>query len=904
MIDVDGIRTCPECSEPCSGDAQFCSRCGFPVGAVSRVDKDPLVGRELPGGYHVLELIGTGGMGRVYRAQQKALGRTVAIKVIHPHLLAEEKSLARFLTEARATSQLNHPNTVSVIDFGQTDDGQPYLVMEFLRGQNLSQVVALEGLLPLPRLLGIVHQVLLALGEAHAIDIIHRDLKPENIIVEPLRQGGDLVKVVDFGLAKLKVEEGHGITMPGIVCGTPDFMAPEQGRGDPIDGRSDLYAVGVVLFWLLCGRLPFEASTPTQVVMMHITMPVPDPREIAPKRHIPDGVLSVLYRALAKNRSDRYRDAHSFAAAVQELQQALERASFLPAAPLFPGSSPHLPQLSVACPTCSLKVPWGRFCLSCGGALPAPPEPAPRPSSSGSLPFAGREEDMRWLTEVVERGSSGFVLARLVGDNGTGKTRLVQELEARQRELTVVRAGPDPYWAEVAGYTLAELVSELLNDEDRNELDLAPDSAAKRALREMLRGGSLDTLIPSARRAAYRDALGFALGRAVKRSRSPLLVFIDDFDRVDGVTKQAVTDLAASSTQPAVTVLLAHSHRFNPPSLSTVSAPESMRVLVGLPLTVASDLLRKALHGSVELPLSSTGAGTITPLYLRQVVRFALDGGTNPPAKLADLIAYQLSGLDGTQRTLAQAMAVLGDDVSLELLAEFSGLSEDEDDAESCRAAFEALVGAGIARKLEAGRVSLAHPVFHDLVLLTTPVEARRELHRRARRLFANMGAPVEVLAEHAFMAQDGMSALIHLEQAADKAHARGDAESATHLLQRGLDLARLQIHRGEIEDPLGAVVIFGRKLSEILQSRGRLSDARGVLEEVLGATAPHGTHRAEVLAQLAEVAQKNDQLGEAERLLERALSAARDARAPEGLVLGLELRLHSIRAATSRPNQ
>ena len=224
-----------------------------------QTSEDKLVGRTLPGGYHILDLISVGGMGRVYRAQQSALGRTVAVKIIHPHLLADENSALRFMTEARAASQLNHPNSVSVFDFGRTDDGQPYLVMEFLRGKDLARVAYEEGPLAFARIVDVLRQVLLALGEAHDLGIIHRDLKPENVILEPLRRGGDFVKVVDFGLAKLRADtQTPSVTSPGIVCGTPDYMAPEQGRGDTIDGRSDLYAVGVILFQLLTGRLPFE----------------------------------------------------------------------------------------------------------------------------------------------------------------------------------------------------------------------------------------------------------------------------------------------------------------------------------------------------------------------------------------------------------------------------------------------------------------------------------------------------------------------------------------------------------------------------------------------------------------------------------------------------------------------
>jgi len=267
---------------------------------------DKFVGRTLPGGHHILDLISVGGMGRVYRAEQSVLGRTVAVKIIHPHLLADENAAVRFLTEARAASQLNHPNSVSVFDFGRTDDGQPYLVMEFLRGKDLARVNYEEGPLTFTRIVDVLRQVLGALGEAHDLGIVHRDLKPENVILEPLRRGGDFVKVVDFGLAKLKADtKSTSITNPGIVCGTPDYMAPEQGRGDDIDGRSDLYAVGVILFQLLTGRLPFEAESPTQVVMMHLSIPVPDPRQVAPERQIPPPLVDVVMKALSKNAKDR-----------------------------------------------------------------------------------------------------------------------------------------------------------------------------------------------------------------------------------------------------------------------------------------------------------------------------------------------------------------------------------------------------------------------------------------------------------------------------------------------------------------------------------------------------------------------------------------------------------------------
>src|SRR5580700_11102383 len=315
------MRSCPQCSSPCDDVHRFCPSCGFPIGKVAQSPDDPLIGRTLQGGYLILELVGVGGMGRVYRAEQTTLGRTVAVKIIHPHLVGEENAAARFITESRAASRLNHPNSVGIIDFGKSPDGQLYLVMEFLRGRDLARVTHEDGALPFRRIVDLLRQTLAALAEAHNANIIHRDLKPENIILEPVRSGGDFVKVVDFGLAKMRAEtQQPNITSPGIVCGTPEYMSPEQARGDVLDARSDLYAVGVILYQLLAGRLPFEAESPTQVVLMHLTDPPRDPREVAPDRMIPKPLVDITLRALAKDPKDRFPDASAFS---QELVRAL-----------------------------------------------------------------------------------------------------------------------------------------------------------------------------------------------------------------------------------------------------------------------------------------------------------------------------------------------------------------------------------------------------------------------------------------------------------------------------------------------------------------------------------------------------------------------------------------------------
>src|SRR5450755_1418839 len=174
---------CPQCGAPCEEAHSYCFACGRELGRPSRrVREDPLLGRTLPGGYRVTHLVGVGGMGRVYCAEQVALGRTVAVKVVHPSLADEEQTAARFLNEARAASRLSHPNSVAIFDFGRTADGSAYIVMEYLRGQDLGRVEQTEGPLSIRRIVHILQQALAALGEAHALGIVHRDVKPDNIV--------------------------------------------------------------------------------------------------------------------------------------------------------------------------------------------------------------------------------------------------------------------------------------------------------------------------------------------------------------------------------------------------------------------------------------------------------------------------------------------------------------------------------------------------------------------------------------------------------------------------------------------------------------------------------------------------------------------------------------------------
>jgi eukaryotic-like serine/threonine-protein kinase len=280
---------------------------------------DPaLIGRSIAGKFVIDSYIGAGAMGAVYKAKQVALDKVIALKVLHRELTADEAFTSRFKREAKAASRLDHPNSVRVIDFGIEPDGLMYIAMELLDGRDLLRVLVDDWPLSGPRIASILMQTLAALTVAHDMGVVHRDLKPENIMIlkgqNDEGQAIDIVKVCDFGIAKLtevrneKVSQAGGpLTGQGLVVGTPEYMSPEQGRGDSLDLRSDLYSIGVILYQLLTGRVPFEAESALGIVLKHVTEEPIRPSTINPTIDL--RLESICLKAMSKRREDRYQGA-------------------------------------------------------------------------------------------------------------------------------------------------------------------------------------------------------------------------------------------------------------------------------------------------------------------------------------------------------------------------------------------------------------------------------------------------------------------------------------------------------------------------------------------------------------------------------------------------------------------
>lgn len=318
------MKLCLQCSTHYKDEDQSCPEDGSQL---VQVGKDPLLGCLLDEKYRLLCQVGKGSMGVVYKAIQESTGREMALKLLNNFMGDSSDQVKRFHREAKAVSRLNHPNIIRLYDFGVLEDGQPYIVTEFLKGRTLAQLLQTLGFLPLDQALPIFEQVCRAVGEAHRSRVMHRDLKPDNIFLLETEGNGASekynVRVLDFGVAKLFTETGNSsasLTVEGKVCGSPAYMSPEQCKGQEVDYRSDLYSLGVLIFETLSGKRPFSAQDLMALMLMHVNKEVPALATVQSSVKFHTELENVVHKALSKNPNERQQSA-------EELWEDLRAAS-------------------------------------------------------------------------------------------------------------------------------------------------------------------------------------------------------------------------------------------------------------------------------------------------------------------------------------------------------------------------------------------------------------------------------------------------------------------------------------------------------------------------------------------------------------------------------------------------
>ncbi len=412
------MRYCDKCHATYPNDFTVCPR----DQTVLRVTSEFVQGMQLRGKYEILDKIGSGGMASVYKARHLAFNEIRAIKVVSSRLVDDELFLKRFRNEAIVTRKLQHRNAVHVDDLDTTDDGRPFIIMEYVEGRDLRTVIEKEGPLLVRRAINIGKQICAALGAAHALGITHRDIKPDNILLVSQPDGTELVKVLDFGIAKVREGSFEGgssasTTKTGVVVGTPQYLSPEQAmgkHGGDIDGRSDLYSLAVVMYEMLTGRLPFESETPVGLLIKHIqTMPTPA-HELRPALEIPKPISMILMKAMQKDRNDRFQSAAEMLDAMNAPEQwaatarigaesatgrddatAVMGSDFLANLKIAPARVPTpqpshvhepLPPLQPTPPAAPPRVPPPAPVIRPSPSPPPPRPPAPAPSVAPAPP--------------------------------------------------------------------------------------------------------------------------------------------------------------------------------------------------------------------------------------------------------------------------------------------------------------------------------------------------------------------------------------------------------------------------------------------------------------------------------------------------------------------------------------
>lgn len=832
---------------------------------------DALIGRIIAGKFKLGQRIGIGAAGSVYRAEQTSLGRSVAVKVLRPELAGDPRFIRRFHDEALAASRLNHPNVVSVIDFGQTDDGLLYLIMEFLRGVTLTELLRSEEL-SAPRIGEIVRQILSALEEAHACGVIHADLKSDNILIEQRRGGWDLVKVVDFGIARLTgtTQDEDAAEQDDTICGTPEYMAPEVIRGDDPTAASDIYAVGIMLYELIVGYTPFSGVPVMEVLQRQIRETAIPPSERETRIAVPAYLEEATLRALEKDPERRFANAQEFFAALEQGKKA--------------DVGDTAPSKQFTCDDCqATSAQRFKFCPECGASYvgtgsefelalddtgheelwsdDAPTtdirpedvedylskEKAGRSETSATtifegemfpLPLVGRERELEEIADFAGGGSPGVL--HLVGCLGLGSSRLLREAceeAATSGESLALLAGPDPTSLATPFFPIRAMVGAMLklppicSFEELGEAlqEIGLNYRDLPGIGELFEhdGTGLKDLESAGRRRELFSAV-MRVFRTFAKRNSAVLVF-EDLHLYDQPSQELVQQFVEGNERnPQVSIIVSTDDRESYAWVGgrTIElAPlsdEEMRSLVtylatrGHPDLLTLEELRTLTDGNL--------------LYIHQLLRYAIEGGSleGAPESLADLVAARVDFLPGAAQRVLQAAAIFGlevlsDDLT-DILANSMGRIE-------MNAALTLLQKRSILA--QSGDIyHFENGIVRYVVYESTPKHVHRILHQAAGDiLLASISDPT-ILGLHAEQAGTLERASELLIRAGDNAVRQHDDVGAAAIYHRALKATRSVLLSDESTRLSLQLIAISIKLADVLRATDQTGLARGILVE------------------------------------------------------------------------
>ncbi|MDB4954861.1 MAG: serine/threonine protein kinase [Myxococcales bacterium] len=782
-----------------------------------------LVGRVLGDKFKLTACIGIGGSGAVYRADQTALGRTVAIKILNEELCSDPRMIKRFRDEAMSASRLNHPNCVSIIDYGQSPDGLLYLAMEYVKGPTLTQLLVNENPLGVDRVVDIITQSLTGIEEAHLAGVVHADLKADNIILDQRRAGIDVVKIVDFGIARLVT--GVRETEDRLISGTPEYMAPEVISGAPPSFASDIYAMGIILYELLAYKTPFFAGSTTEILTNHLKAA---PVSLLTRREgVPKEIDEVIAKALAKHPNDRYASAIEMRDVLVSIRARMRG---VPAAD--------------KCSACGTScAPSFKFCPECGAPRTRVSKTfeIPPPQAGGDvlpLAFTGRATELQTLLEHMRRaaGTRGNVGMLVMGQEGSGRSTLLQNAYKKlaTESRVIYQVGPDPSGLAAPYYPIRSLLAAVLQlPQVSSELELREAILAIGLNERDIPGiaqlfGHSTTLLelepPVRRREMVWSALR-ALDRAA--SHSPVAIVMEDVDKFDQPSLEILrrgTETNELQLPPIVMTAL--------PSFGDQWPASLERLDVGALETVDLEALVKGLvkAGVRGMPSVQTLFETTRayPGHVEHVVRYLIEGGKAEDTKvsLADLIAARLSMLTQSTRDVLQAAAILGVEPQIGLLRAMlpGGTLEP---------ALQDAANHGLLAKDVTGELTFSSRLIREIVYDATPANVRRTLHASAAKAVEKLTHDVAQLGHHRDLAGQSKEAIDLLRVAGDHAAEQLDEAGAGQFYYRALVAVRQAVQSGDVDD--GAdhqFVQMSVKLADVLRTRGETALARGILAE------------------------------------------------------------------------